>query len=184
MTAGKVLLVIDVQDSFYKMPYWTDEGFEEYKQRQNGIIRYARSEDMPVIHVIHNESAGPFAKGSGLDKSMDWVDRRPEDPEFRKTVHNALTESGLSEWLGNNRISEIMVSGLRTEQCCETTARVASDLGFDVEYVVDATHTFPMVHPENGKIFTQGEVREKTVLVLAKRFAKVTYVKDYAAMAD
>ena len=50
----------------------------------------------------------------------------------------------LEDWLRRMGIEELLVTGIRTEQCCETTTRHASDLGFKVRYVTDATLTFPM----------------------------------------
>lgn len=35
---------------------------------------------------------------------MDFLERQPEDPVFNKTVHNALTESGLREWLNERSL--------------------------------------------------------------------------------
>ena len=49
---------------------------------------------------------------------------------MHKHVHNALTESGLDARLRERDINHLIVSGIRTEQCCETTTRVASDLGY------------------------------------------------------
>ena len=72
---------------------------------------------------------------------------------MHKHVHNALTESGLDARLRERDINHLIVSGIRTEQCCETTTRVASDLGYRVTFVTEATLTFPMRHPD-GEIFT------------------------------
>jgi len=66
----------------------------------------------------------------------------------------------------------VIVTGIRTEQCCETTTRHASDLGYSVSYAVDATLTFPMVSG-SGRTFSAAEIRERTELVLQGRFAKV-----------
>jgi nicotinamidase-related amidase len=64
------------------------------------------------------------------------------------------------------------VTGIRTEQCCETTTRHASDLGFKVRYITDATLTFPMQAP-SGRKFSPAEIRERTELVLEGRFASI-----------
>jgi nicotinamidase-related amidase len=64
------------------------------------------------------------------------------------------------------------VTGIRTEQCCETTTRHASDLGFQVRYVTDATLTFPM-QARSGRKFSPAEIRERTELVLDGRFARI-----------
>ena len=63
-----------------------------------------------------------------------------------KTSHNAFTTTGLQQLLTSRGISELVICGIRTEQCCETTARVASDLGYRVTFVTDATATTPIPH--------------------------------------
>jgi hypothetical protein len=42
----------------------------------------------------------------------------------------------------------VAITGIAMEQCCETTARVASDLGYAVDFVIDATMTFPIPNPD------------------------------------
>ena len=74
--------------------------------------------------------------------------------------------------LRERAIGQLVVTGIRTDQCCETTTRHASDLGYSVIYAIDATLTFPMVS-ESGRIFSAEEIAERTQLVLAGRFAKV-----------
>jgi hypothetical protein len=50
------------------------------------------------------------------------------------------------------------VCGIRSEQCVETTTRIGSDLGYRMTYVVDATATFPMPHPDAPADRTIAEV--------------------------
>jgi nicotinamidase-related amidase len=54
------------------------------------------------------------------------------EPQLTKTSHNAFTTTNLQQLLAQQGITEIIVCGIRTEQCCETTARVAFDLGYYV----------------------------------------------------
>ncbi len=179
MTDKAALLVIDVQNSFHQTPYWDESEVPKFSSKLNQLIGHARRQNWPVIHVFH-ESKGPFDPESGLVESMAFVDRQDEDPIFRKHVHNALTDSGLLAWLKEEDIQQLLVSGIRTEQCCETTTRVASDLGFKVDFVSEATLTFAMTHPVSGRQFSSQEIREKTELVLVDRFARITSVSDYA----
>jgi nicotinamidase-related amidase len=69
-------------------------------------------------------------------------------------------------------IEEILVTGIRTEQCCETTTRHASDAGFKVTFATDATLTFPM-ESRSGRKFSTADIRERTELVLDGRFARI-----------
>lgn len=179
MMSKTALLVIDVQESFRHRDYWDDSEFDGYAGRQNRLIRGARERGWPVVFILHNEPDGVFSPESGYVRSMDFVDRREDDPVFDKRVHNALTESGLQAWLRERGIDRLVISGIRTEQCCETTTRVASDLGYEVDFVLDATLTFPMRHPLTGDVVSPEAIRSHTALVLSGRFARIRFVEDY-----
>jgi nicotinamidase-related amidase len=73
----------------------------------------------------------------------------------------------------------VIVTGIRTEQCCETTTRHASDAGFKVTYALDATLTFPMVS-KSGRTFSPADLMERTELVLNGRFADVVRTEAVA----
>ncbi len=178
------LLVIDVQKSFQHRPYWRDEDVPAFRQRLLELIAGCRARRVPVVHVLHQEvgSGGPFDPACGHVEVMDWL---PSEPEavFRKGVYSALLDSGLREWLESRRITQIIVSGIRTEQCCETTTRHASDLGYEVVYVTEATLTFPMTHA-SGRVYTAAEIRERTEVVLAGNFARIATVAGALDVLD
>ena len=71
----------------------------------------------------------------------------------------------------------MIIAGIRTEQCCETTARHASDEGWAVDYVTEATLTFDMSTP-GGERLTAAQIRERTATVLAGRFATLCSVEE------
>jgi nicotinamidase-related amidase len=100
---------------------------------------------------------------------------------FSKSVHSAMFASNvegqsLDYWLRKHGVGRIIVSGIRTEQCCETTTRHASDLGYAVSYAIDATLTFKMVS-DSGRVYTPQDIMDRTELVLAGRFAQVSRVE-------
>lgn len=181
MDANKAaLLVIDVQDSFLQRDYWDETALPPFRQHVLMLIAGARAAGIPVVYVLHEDGDGPFAAASGFVRPMDWLPANP-DAIFIKHVHNAMLDSGLQPWLAERGIGKLLVSGIRTEQCCETTTRVASDLGFAVDFVSEATLTFAMRHPLSGKLFSADEIREKTELVLAGRFADIVTVEQALA---
>lgn len=181
MDANKAaLLVIDVQDSFLQRDYWDETALPPFRQRMLALIAGARAAGIPVLYVLHEDGDGPFAAVSGLVRPMAWLPANP-DAIFIKHVHNAMLDSGLQAWLAERGIGKLLVSGIRTEQCCETTTRVAADLGFAVDFVTEATLTFAMCHPLSGKLYSADEIREKTELVLAGRFADIVTVEQALA---
>ena len=170
------LIVIDVQQSFLHVNDYCSEAFAEYQSKQTELIERARKAGIPIIGILHESRTTPeFFSASGWVKPMDWV---PEfDVCFTKHVHNAFTDTDLGAWLDSRGIEKIIVSGIRTEQCCETTTRVASDLGYQVDFVSEATMTFPMTH-SNGTVYSADEIKARTELVLAGRFARITTVAE------
>jgi nicotinamidase-related amidase len=176
----QALLVIDVQESFRHRPYWRGDELPSFLKNVQALIDQASARAIPIAQVFHQElhedPADPFSAASGWVRPMPELSLRP-DAIFRKHVHSAMfgmSAEGvtLEEWLRGRGIEELLVTGIRTEQCCETTTRHASDLGFQVRYITDATLTFPM-QTRSGREVSPAEIRERTELVLDGRFARV-----------
>lgn len=174
------LLIIDVQESFKQRPYWSEEHFPLFQTQLLKLISIARQRAWQLVYVLHEEPTGAFAKKSGFVQLMNFLQPELNEPIFTKHVHNALTESGLDAWLQERSIKQLKISGIRTEQCCETTTRVASDLGYQVDLVLDATLTFTMQHPFTHERISPEQIKSHTALVLKDRFAAITNVDDYA----
>ncbi len=54
----------------------------------------------------------------------------------------------LAAWLRARDLTGLAICGITTNHCCETKARVGGNLGFDVRFVLDATHTFDRTGPD------------------------------------
>lgn len=170
-----VLLVIDAQQSFYHRGYQQTPETPAFEQALSRLIAGCQQKDIPVVDVLHVETEGPFSPASGLVVRLPFLTHQVAH-SVKKTVHNALTESGLLQWLELRQVKHVIVSGIRTEQCCETTARVASDLGYRVTFVTEATLTFPITH--NGITLSVADLRHRTESVLIDRFAAIRTVEE------
>ncbi len=175
------LLLIDVQESFRHRPYFTARDLPAYLQAQNALVQGCERAAIPIVRVFHVDADdganNPFALESGYVRPMaGLVDIEPA-AEFHKRRHSALIGSGLDVWLTQHGIGKLIVSGIRTEQCCETTTRHASDLGYAVDYVLEATLTFDMQHAD-GSMFTAAQIRQRTASVLERRFAQIRTVEQ------
>ena len=177
------LLVIDVQESFRQRPYFRADDLPAYFAAQNLLIEGFARLRLPIVRVLHVEPDGPFSLASGLVRPMAELAAFDPALRFEKHAHSAMSGTPLQSWLTGRGIARIAVSGIRTEQCCETTTRDASDRGFQVDYVGQATLTFPMRHPSTGREFGPDEIRERTELVLAGRFAALASPDEAIARA-
>jgi nicotinamidase-related amidase len=175
------LIVIDAQESFRQRPYFTERDLPDYITAQNALIDGCVVRQIPVVRVFHVEGprteSNPFALESGHVKPLAELTAFEPAATFHKSHHSALVGTGLDVWLTQNGIGRLIVCGIRTEQCCETTTRHASDLGFKVDYVTDATLTFDMQH-EDGSLFAAADIKARTAAVLKDRFARVCSVAD------
>jgi len=173
------LIVIDVQQSFMKRPFWDATPLPTFLARLQSLADHARAQGVPVVQVFHTSEAegpdGAFSRDSGLVTTLPGLALQP-DAVFYKTVHSSLFAhdgtSTLDAWLRARGIDTLWITGIRTEQCCETTARHASDAGYRVDFISDATLTFPMQHPD-GRRFSAEDIVARTELVLAGRFARI-----------
>jgi nicotinamidase-related amidase len=179
MVQDTALLVIDAQESFRHRPYYREADVPAFIDRLQTLIDGAKAAGMPVVQIFHVEEKGAFAESSGHVKTLAPLRIEP-DAVFRKRRHSALVGSGLDVWLTQHGVRRLIVTGIRTEQCCETTTRHASDLGYAVDYVGEATLTFPMTDA-NGREWSAAEIRARTELVLAGRFARIATVAQALA---
>ncbi|MBL8300122.1 MAG: isochorismatase family protein [Rhodanobacteraceae bacterium] len=179
-SSDTALVVIDAQESFRQRPYWSDADSAAYFDRQQALIDGARRARIPLVQILHVEPEGAFSLQSGWVKTLAPL-RVEADVVLHKTRHSALVGSGLDVWLVEHGIRRLLISGIRTEQCCETTARHASDLGYAVDYVSEATLTFAM-RDAAGREWSAAEIKARTELVLDQRFARIVSVEQ--ALAD
>jgi nicotinamidase-related amidase len=173
------LLVIDVQESFRHAPYWTDADLAPFLDGLQTLIDGAVAQGVPVLQIFHTAQAGPFSPASGHVRTLESLRVSP-DAVFHKIKHSALVGTGLDTWLTQHGIRRLIVAGIRTEQCCETTTRHASDRGWTVDFVTVATLTFAMTHSD-GRRYEPADIKARTELVLAGRFARITTVEQALA---
>lgn len=170
------LIVVDVQESFRHRPYWSDHDVPEFLDRLQVLIDGAKANGIPVVQIFHVEGSGVFSIASGHVRTLDGISITP-DAVFQKHSHSALVGTGLDVWLVQHGIQRLIISGIRTEQCCETTTRHASDIGYEVLYVTEATLTFPMTD-RRGRNWSAEEIKARTELVLDGRFAQIVDVEE------
>ena len=176
------LLVIDAQQSFQHRPYWNEADAPAFVDRLQALVDGAKARQIPVAQIFHVEESGAFSLASGYIKTLASLSVTP-DVVFHKHRHSALAGSGLPIWLTEQGIQRLIVSGIRTEQCCETTTRHASDCGYSVDFVSEATLTFAMTD-RTGRQWSASEIKARTELVLEGRFAHVLTVNQTLAAID
>lgn len=172
------LLVVDIQDSFKASPSrWERRNNPRFEENVDRLIQAWRGAGLPVIFVLHTDPDPGFETTSPFFKLMDFLKPLPGEPVIVKNTRNAFTSTNLQEILREKGIERLVVTGISTEQCCETTTRVGADLGFDVDFVTEATRTFPITDEATGEVMSTEEIVRRTEMVLRGRFARIATVE-------
>jgi nicotinamidase-related amidase len=194
---NRALLVIDVQDSFRRRPTWRAVSAPDIAARTARLVAAARDAGDLVVWILHAEpgTGTVFDPALGHVRLMDGLAPRDGEPVLTKTSRNAFTTTGLQQLLTARGVGEVMICGIQTEQCCETTARLAADLGYQVTFVTDATATFPIAHRDappgrplddvlaDPATLTTADVIARTEYALAGRFAAIAALDDLAPLS-
>jgi nicotinamidase-related amidase len=180
MSTTNALLVIDIQDSFKALPRWEHRNNPAFEANVLRLIERFRSAGEPVIYFLHSAEAEYFSVDDPEYRLMDFLAPRDGEPVLHKTSRNCFTTTNLLQLLLHGRVGSVTICGIQTEQCCETTARVAADLGFDVDFVTEATLTFPIPKTleSNSETLPAEAVVERTEYALRRRFARICTVED------
>ena len=172
------LLVIDAQESFRVGDDWAQTHNPDVVERIGRLVDAARERGEAVVWVLHHEpgSGDEFDPDHGAVRVMSELQPRAGEPTLLKTTINAFASTDLEERLRGAGVERLVICGIRTEQCVETTTRAAADLGFEVAYVADATTTSAI-----GDL-SAADIVERTVAVLAGReFATIVSTDDVVA---
>jgi nicotinamidase-related amidase len=179
--AESALLVVDVQDSFKVGPRWEKRNNRSFETNVGDLITAYRSAKRPVIFFLHSDADDGFSPNSPHYKLMDFITPRAGELVIHKTTRNCFTSTCLQALFLEQGIRRVAITGIQMEQCCETTARVAADLGYAVDFVIDGTLTFPIPNwDEPGKELGVEAVEERTAYALRRRFARVVKAADLA----
>jgi nicotinamidase-related amidase len=144
----QALIVIDVQSEYTADGALPVERFDATLQSIESLLKAARSDkDTKVVHVRHvSRSVGDGSFDAGTKGVGIVAEAAPLDGEFVLTKHypGAFTNPDLDRYLLRNGVSRLFICGLTSILCCDTTAREAFQLGYEVFYVEDAISEFPL----------------------------------------
>jgi nicotinamidase-related amidase len=178
-TGSTALVVVDVQKGFDDTTFWGPRNNPDCESNISLLIAAWRAQSWPIVYVRHNSTnpSSPLAPSSKGNQFKEALDGKP-DLLVVKDVHSAFFgEPDLNAWLKEHGITGVAICGIQTNMCCETTARMASDLGYEVLFVADATHTFDIV-TETKKVYRAREIARYTMLTFDPEFGKVVRTSD------
>jgi len=174
MNERTALLFIDWQEGFVALARRLARNNPQAEGNAARLLAHWRAQGWPVAHVQHDsrDPESPLREGAAGFAFRDFARPAAGEPVFVKHVHSAFIGTGLEAHLRARGIERLVLSGVRTDHCVSTTARMAHDLGFDVVVAGDACHAFDCVAPD-GRAFDARTVHAVNLAALHGEFGRV-----------
>ncbi|MFI2436458.1 cysteine hydrolase family protein [Streptomyces sp. NPDC018693] len=186
-----VLVVVDVQKGFEEAGFWGRRNNPGADENIAALVDVWQGSGRPVVFVRHDstKARSPLRPGQGDNDFKEYVERRRgkgAGPELlvTKTVNSAFYGTpDLDAWLRAQGVSQIVVVGIQTNMCVETTARMGGNLGYDVVVPLDATHTFDLAGPFGWRRTAEELAQATAVSLHGGGFARVVTSEEVVAAA-
>ncbi|WP_214483951.1 cysteine hydrolase family protein [Bacillus sp. SM2101] len=168
---NSALLIIDVQNGMFSQKdpvYKASYLLNTLKQ----LILRARSKSVPIIYIQHNGREGhPLELGTHGWEIHSAIKPMATDEIIQKTTPDSFFHTSLAEKLAENKINHLVIAGIQSDICVDTTCRRAFSMGFDITLVSDGHSTWG----SNGLTAQQIIDHHNGVL---QWFAKIASVKE------
>ncbi|MEU0738529.1 cysteine hydrolase family protein [Streptomyces sp. NPDC006134] len=185
------LVVVDVQKGFDEAGFWGPRNNPGADGNIAALINTWQAAGRPVVFVRHDspKPQSPLRPGQEGNGFKDYVEQRRGKGTGRellvtKTVNSAFYGTpGLDAWLRAEGISQVVVAGIQTNMCVETTARMGGNLGYDVVVAYDATYTFDLAGPFGWRLGAEEVARASAVSLHGGGFARVVLTEEIVGAA-
>jgi nicotinamidase-related amidase len=141
------LLVIDMQNYFVQIA-------RPVLGNILNVIQSCHQKKIPIIFTQHGhkdpvQDGGELREWWGqviLEGTEDWkflpeIPFGPKDTVLPKKHYSAFLETNLAYILQSKKVREVIIAGVMTNLCCETTARDAFMRGYRIFFLIDGTST-------------------------------------------
>lgn len=138
------LLIIDIQNDYFPGGSMELVGATEAGARAQRVLAVFRERSWPVVHVQHvadDSDATFFRPDTPGVEIHPFVSPLPGESIIQKHYPNAFRETPLLEHLQRRNVTRLVIVGMMTHMCVDTSVRAAADLGFECLLAHDACAT-------------------------------------------
>lgn len=176
------LLLIDIQNDYFPGGSCELVGPERAAERARRVLEYFRASGLPIFHVQHvstRENASFFLPDTAGAQIHPLVFPKEGEPVLVKHAPNAFLHTALERELRAQKAEQLVICGMMSHMCIDSTVRAAADLGFSVLLVEDACTTKDLVWGDD-RIPAQ-TVHRAIMAALSGTFARVGNAQDWLA---
>ena len=175
----KALLIIDVQNDYFPGGNCELHEPEAALKAIKRLLEHFREKGLPVYYIQHiaAKDAAFFAPDTEGVKIHEGIHPLETEKVFSKHYPNSFYETGLLAELEKASVSELVVCGMMTHMCVDTTVRVAKDFGYPVTLIENACATKRLEW--NGEEIPADIVQKVFMASMNHKFAEIMTDEDF-----
>ncbi|MEM0156081.1 MAG: cysteine hydrolase family protein [Thermoplasmataceae archaeon] len=173
LSSDAVLVVVDVQNGWDR-DIWGRRNNPEAEDNIASLLAIWRKSKRPVVFFQHmsKNAKSPLYPGQSGNEIKDIVKPLVSEKVFHKSVNSGFIGTGFEEWLRGRGYTTLVITGITTQHCVSTTARMAGNLGFITYVVSDATVAFE-IKGKDRVIYDPEVVHSVSLATIDGEFATV-----------
>ena len=178
----QALLIVDIQNDYFPGGAMELVGSPEAGVQAGKLLQRFRAKALPVVHIQHiakSTTATFFRPGTNGAEIHASVTPAGNETVFQKHFPNSFRETPLLEHLRTQQITQLVIAGMMTQMCVDSTTRAAADLGFQCLLAHDACATRALSF--GGATVPAEQVQGAFLAALNGSFAKVQSVEELLA---
>lgn len=177
----QALIIIDIQNDYFENGALELVNPIEASLNAGKVLEYFRKNNLPIAHIQHisaNPEALPvFVEGTPGVEIHENVKPIAGENVFQKYYPNSFRETSLFEYLKENDVTEVIITGMMTHMCIDATTRAAFDFGYKCTVIGDACASRDL--EINGKTIKADDVHHAFLAALEFFYAEIESTEDY-----
>lgn len=174
---SSALIIIDIQNF-----YFGEDGLDgniEASLKAQRLLRHFREKGLPVFHIQHADKDVSTMTEEEKTRIQNHQNVEPieGEPVIRKRTPGSFNGTDLQKKLREKNVDRLVLCGMMSNMCVDTTTREAFDLGYECTVIHDACAT--KTYRFNGKDIPSEYVHATAMASLAFAFAKVRSVDEF-----
>jgi nicotinamidase-related amidase len=180
----KALIVIDIQNDYFENGAIELVNPVEASLKARKVIDSFREKNLPIVHIQHL-SADPtnmpiFVPGTFGSEIHENVKPLEGEKVIQKYYPNSFRETGLLDYLKENDVTELIITGMMTHMCIDATTRAAFDFGYTCTVIGDACASRDL--EIDGKTVKAEDVHNAFLSALTFFYARVQNAKEFLSV--
>lgn len=180
----QALIVIDIQNEYFENGALPLVNPVEASLNASKVIEHFRAKNLPIAHIQH-VSANPelmpiFVEGTNGVEIHENVKPLDGEKVFQKYYPNSFRETGLLEYLKENDVTEVIITGMMTHMCVDATTRAAFDFGYKCTVIGDTCASRDL--EINGKTVKADDVHHAFLSALEFFYAEIKSTEEFLSV--